>query len=180
MVYAKTVVHHWRLCAGALGACSSNTRPPRAGGRRLFHALSIARQAEAELTVVVVATRERVDVGCARCRHNAALWNREMRWLAEDALAEAADLVGPSRTVEYAMAYGEPKQALAGAAARSGADVKVVPWQPNGRLRRLYSSSIAEHLRRDGRWEVVVVPAATAQNSTTAFTAHPLPPDRVA
>jgi hypothetical protein len=69
------------------------------GREALFHALEVARNADAELTIVAVATRERVGVGCARCRANAVFWNREMRYLAEEALGEAAELVGRSRTV---------------------------------------------------------------------------------
>ena len=121
------------------------------GRAALLHALSIVRHAEAALTVVAVATPERVGVGCMRCRSNAAMWNREMRSLAEDALAEAAELVGRSRAIEFAVAYGDGcKSALASAALRSEAELIVVPWRPNGRLRRLASTSVAEHLRRDG------------------------------
>lgn len=51
-------------------------------------------------------------VRIARCRQSPALWNREMRSLAEEALAEAAALVGPSSATQYTIACGEPRAAL--------------------------------------------------------------------
>jgi hypothetical protein len=74
----------------------------RGRGARL-HALRVAREAGAELTVVVVATRERV-VGCARCRQSAVLWNREMASLAQEARDEAATVVGERPDTRYAIA----------------------------------------------------------------------------
>jgi nucleotide-binding universal stress UspA family protein len=126
------------------------------GRAALFHALSIARDADASLMVVAVARRERVGIGCASCRANTVFWNQEMKALAEDALADARALVGPSPTIDYAVACGSSaKEALVQAATASGADVIVVPSVPHSGLRRRFSSSLAEQLRRDGRWTVV-------------------------
>jgi nucleotide-binding universal stress UspA family protein len=119
----------------------------------------MARDIGARLFVVAVARRERVGIGCATCRATTAFWNQEMKALAEQDLAEAGDLVGPSSAVEYAVACGSsPREALAQAAARSGAELIVVPREPSGRLRRLFSSRLARQLRSDGRWTVVTPP----------------------
>jgi hypothetical protein len=86
--------------------------PSPLGRAALLHAMSVARDAGADLMVVSVAAHERADAGCARCRESAAIWNREMRSLAVEAVMEAASLVGPSRTVEYRVGYGQPIKAL--------------------------------------------------------------------
>lgn len=129
------------------------------GRAALFHALGLAQRAGAPLTVVTVATKEPV-VGCARCRQSTVIWNREMRLLAEEELAEARSLVGPAAGIDSAVAVGDPVKALGEAADRSGADVVVLPWEPGGRLRRLFSPAVAGRLRKAGRWEVIVAPAA--------------------
>lgn len=134
------------------------------GRAALSHALRLARQARVPLTVVSVARQEPVNVGCARCRQSAAIWNREMRLLADEQLAEAAGLVGADPAVEYKLAVGRAAQALADLAARSGADVLVLPCGPTGRIRGLFSSSVARELRKPGRWKVILAPAATARS----------------
>jgi hypothetical protein len=133
------------------------------GRAALWHALRGAREAGAELTVVAVATREPV-VGCARCRQSAVLWNREMASLAQDALAEAATIVGERPGPQYAIASGDRKRALAEAAAAHKAELVVVPWEPTGGLRGRFSAGLGEHLSRDGRWKVVVAPAAATED----------------
>ena len=135
----------------------------RRGRAALLHALRVAREGGAELTVVAVATRERV-VGCARCRQSAVLWNREMASLAQEALDEAATVVGERPGTRYAVAYGDRKRALADAAAASEAELVVVPWEPRGGLRGLFSAGLAEHLSRDDRWQVAVAPAAAVED----------------
>jgi hypothetical protein len=133
---------------------------PSARGRAaLLHAFHLARGGELPLTVVSVATKEPVNVGCARCRHSAAVWNAEMRAVAEDELAEAARILGSSPAVDYAVVAGRPAQAIGEAADHAGADVVVVPWEPGGRVRRLFASTVAEDLRRLGCWQVIVAPA---------------------
>src|SRR5947199_8283708 len=85
-----------------------------AGRAALFHALSIAREAEAHLTVSSVATRQPVGIGCASCRANTAFWNHELQTLAQEALAEAGHLLGPSATIDYVVARGSSsREALA-------------------------------------------------------------------
>jgi len=95
--------------------------------------LSLARQAQAPLTVLSVATQQRVDVGCARCRQSAVIWNREMGLLARESLAEAAALVGRSTNIDYEVARGRPRDALTEVAARTGADLIVVDLEPDAR-----------------------------------------------
>jgi nucleotide-binding universal stress UspA family protein len=129
------------------------------GRAALLHALHVVHHAGAELTVVAVATRERV-VGCARCRQSAVLWNREMASVAQEALDEAATIVGARPGTRYAIAYGDRKQALAEAAAAYEAELVVVPWEPTRGLRRRFSAGLAEYLSRDGRWEVTAAPVA--------------------
>ena len=142
---------------------------PLAHGRAaLFHALDLARRAGVPLTVTGVATMKPVNAGCARCRQSAAIWNREMRAVAAENLAEAANLLGPSLAVDYVVATGRAAHAIGEAADRAGADAIVVPWQPGGRLRRPFSRNIAEDLRRVGRWEVIVAPAATRKSKSEA------------
>jgi nucleotide-binding universal stress UspA family protein len=133
------------------------------GRAALFHALDLAEGAGVPLTVASEARKEPV-VGCARCRSNAVMWNLEMRAMAADELAEAARLVGPSAAVDYTLAIGDPVHALGQIADGSGADVIVVPSEPSGRIRRLFSARVAEGLSRAGRWEVIVAPAAMSQS----------------
>lgn len=142
------------------------------GRAALFHALGVARRAGAPMTVVSVTTNEPVNVGCARCRRSAAIWNRELRSLAQENLAEAAGLVGSSPAVDYAVAVGRPVHAIGQAADRSGADVIVLPWEPSGRLRRLFSSTVAEELGKAGPWEVIVAPAAAPRSVGDSYLVH--------
>lgn len=128
------------------------------GRAALGHALRLAREAGARLTVVSVATKEPVT-GCARCRSNAVLWNQEMRYLAHEDLAEAAELVGSAPSVDFTVALGDPARAVGEAAARNHADVIVLPWEPHGRLRGRLFSTLEERLQKTGRWRVIVAPA---------------------
>jgi nucleotide-binding universal stress UspA family protein len=175
--------------SGGSGAADSRPGPAAAGPRRrvlvsyessargraaLFHALGVAREAGVPLTVASVARKEPV-VGCARCRSNAVMWNRELRFLAEEDLTEAAGLVGPSPAIDYEVALGDPPRALSEVAARSGADVIVVPSESHGRLRRLFGTTLAADLSRSGRWHVIVAPAATSRTGGDPEVALPAP-----
>ena len=131
------------------------------GREALLHAAALARDAGAPLTVVSVATTVAVD-GCLRCRGSAVLWNREMQEVAHEALAEAERLVPDSVTASYEVAVGEPAEAISEAADEAHADVVVLPWERPRRLRRRFSSTVAEELRRPSRWHVVIAPPASA------------------
>ena len=135
--------------------------PSSHGREALFHASDIAREAGVPLTVVSVATKVPVD-GCLRCRQSAVLWNREMREVAREALDEAAGLLGPTSAVSFDVAVGQPALAIGDAADRAGADMVVLPWERERRVRRRFSSTVVEDLRRSGRWDVIVAPRASA------------------
>ncbi len=128
--------------------------PSKRGHAALRHAVSLARASGSRLIVTAVLPHAPVN-GCARCRQSAVLWNQEMRAVASEELADAAEIVGDYRDVEYATSYGEPLPATAEAAERCAADVIVLPEQPTG-LGRLFSPRIAEKLRERGDWEVLV------------------------
>jgi len=141
--------------------------PSQRGRAALLHALGVARQAAVPLTVVAVATQERVDVGCVRCRHSAALWNRELRALADEELAEAAKLVGPVSWVRYKVTVGRGARAISEAADSSGADVIVLPSERPRRFRRSSYNGVVEELRRAGRWTVIVAPESAAADANS-------------
>ncbi|MBS1885705.1 MAG: universal stress protein [Actinobacteria bacterium] len=134
------------------------------GRAALSYAVDLAHDLGVPLTVVSVVPEEPTDVGCARCRQSAVIWNREMRSLAAEELREAAGLVRPGATVDYVAAVGRPAEALGRAAERSDADLIVLPWEPGGRIRRLFSRTVAEGLRESGRWRVIVARAAPGRN----------------
>jgi nucleotide-binding universal stress UspA family protein len=125
------------------------------------HALGIAHPAGAALLVVAVVPHEATNVGCARCRWNAAMWNRELDAIAQEELGEAARLVGKPYAVEYDVARGPLATAIADAASRFRADLIVLPWRRSGRLRRLFSGDLVERVSRERAWRVVVAPTAT-------------------
>ena len=124
----------------------------------LAHAESVARETQASLTVLSVIPHEPENVGCTRCRHNAAMWNRELRAIADEELAEASTLLGTSAVAEYRVARGDWTKAIAQTASRAAADLIVLPWRRSGRARRLFSRGALERLRQAGRWQVVLVP----------------------
>jgi nucleotide-binding universal stress UspA family protein len=144
-----------RIVSRVLVAYESSPR----GRAALFHAMNLARDIDARVTVVAVARRERLRIGCATCQATTAFWNHEMQALAEQDLAEAGDLVGPAPTIEYAVACGSsPREALVQAAMNRNTVMIVVPREPTGRVRRLFSSRLARQLRSDGRWAIVTSP----------------------
>jgi nucleotide-binding universal stress UspA family protein len=135
------------------------------GRAALSHAVGIADAAGARLSVIAVVPHEPTNVGCTRCRWNAAMWNRELELIAKEELAEAASLVGGAPVVGYEVARGTQTTAIADAASRCGADLIIVPWRRPGRVRRMLARDLPELLRRDGRWQVIVAPAARAKTS---------------
>ncbi len=158
------------LREAALGASPAEPRPRHilvwyaetAQGRAaLQHAQSLAVAAAARLTVLAVVTRERTDIGCARCRQSAAIWNHEMEEIAHEALMAAAGALGRSPSVAYETAVGSEADAIATAAARGRADVIVLPWRRPRRLVRGRKPCLDERLRERGLWQVVISPPAT-------------------
>lgn len=134
---------------------------PSAGGRAaLAHARSLARDADAALTVTVIAAQESTTLGCATSRKNAVVWNRLMGEVAAEALAEAADFLHGTPDVDFEVLRGERTQALLSAAARVRADLIVLPRRPYGALGRIVSVDLAGRLRAHGMWTVLEVPPA--------------------
>lgn len=158
------------LRGAALGAMPAELRPRHVlvwyaetaqGRAALQHAQSLAVAAAARLTVLAVVTRERTDVGCARCRQSAAIWNHEMEEIAHEALTAAAGALRRSPSVAYETVVGSETDAIATAAARGHADVIVLPWRRPRRLVRTRKPSLDERLRERGPWQVVISPPAT-------------------
>ncbi len=94
------------------------------GRAALSYAVERARRDGAELTVLRAMPYERVDMGCASCRHGAAIRNREMRYDAEEALAEARGLVDDGASITYAIAKGQG----GGEIARAPSKRQAVSW----------------------------------------------------
>lgn len=152
-------------------ASASGALPPRQvlvvyessvdGRAALSYAEGVASAAGAPLTVVAAVPHERVDVGCARCRQSAVIWNHELGEIANEELSEAAGLLDESTAVGYDIARGAWTRAVADAAIRCGADLIVVASRRPGRNRRIFVRDREEPLRRAGSWQVVVAPPAT-------------------
>lgn len=130
------------------------------GRAALSYAVERARREGAKLTVLRAMPYDDVRVGCASCRHGAAIWNREMRYDAEEALCEARVLVGEDASVTYAIAQGQGAREIARAAQTARAGLIVLPSR-SPRLRRLGFASLADRVHRLGAWDTAVAPAAT-------------------
>ncbi len=138
------------------------------GRAALEHARMLASGPEARLTVVTVATYERVTVGCASCRHSAVLWNNEMAEIGHQELQAAARRIGSSPGVHYVLAVGSPESAIAEEAVARGCDVIVLPWR---RFRRLFGQRLRtfeDRLSDRGAWRVVIAPPAGANATDKA------------
>jgi len=135
---------------------------PSARGRAaLRFAGELASQAGKGLIVGVFAPLERLDVGCARCRHGAAIWNVEMGKVAHEELAEAARLLDPEGlSVRYLTIRGDDVAAITGAAVEFGADLLVVPFQADRRLGIFPRRTLAQRLAGDGAVTVIAGPEA--------------------
>lgn len=128
------------------------------GRAALSYAVERARREGAELTVLRAMPCERVDMGYASCRHSAAIWNREMRYDAEEALAEARELVDDGASITYAIAKGAAE--IARAAQTAQAQLIVLPSPRSPQLPRLWFASLADRVHGLGAWDVAVAPAA--------------------
>jgi len=143
------------------------------GRAALSYALERARREGAELTVLRAMPYERVNMGCASCRHSAAIWNREMRYDAEQALSEAREFVDDDASVTYAIAKGQGAGEIARAAQIAQTDLIVLPLTRSPRLARLGFASLADRLRGLGAWDVAIGPAATGSEQGTPVGAAP-------
>ncbi len=130
------------------------------GRAALSYAVERARREGAELTVLRAMPYDDVRVGCASCRHGAAIWNREMRYDAAQALSEARELVGDDASVTYLIAKGRGAGEIARASHEAQADLIVLPSPRLTRLPRFACASRVDRLRARGGWDVAVAPAA--------------------
>ena len=130
------------------------------GRAALRSAVGRARREGAELTVLRTMPNDDVRMGCASCRHGAAIWNREMRYDAEEALCEAREVVGDDASVTYAIARGQGAREIARAAQIARADLIVFASPRPRRLPRLGFVPIADRVHGLGPWDTVVAPAA--------------------
>lgn len=137
----------------------------RRGRAALRLAVELARERRSPLTVLSVTPLERENVGCARCREGAALWNVEMADVARQELREAERLLAGQRDVEvgYVVERGELAHSVASACACVGADLVVVPWQGRRPLGALRRRRLARRLGRQGELTVVVGPEPGAE-----------------
>lgn len=137
------------------------------GRAALSYAVDRARREGAELTVLRTMPYEDVRMGCASCRHGAAIWNREMRCDAAQALSEARELVDDDASVTYAIAKGQGARDIARAAQIAQADLIVLPLSRSPRVPRLGFASLADRLGGLGAWDVTIGPAATGSERGT-------------
>lgn len=137
------------------------------GRAALSYAVERARREGAELTVLRAMPYDDVRMGCASCRHGAAIWNREMRYDAAQALSEARELVGDDAPVSYVIAKGQGASDIARAAQIAQARLIVIPLGRSPRLPRLGFASLADRVSGLGAWDVTVGPTATASVPAT-------------
>ena len=143
------------------------TYEPSREGDAALSSRSTSRGRPEPAHVASVAPRERTDVGCARCKASARVWNEQLRLLAHERLSEAAKAIGDAPDVRYLAACGPERQVLAQAARECEADIVVVPWRRAERLRRLVRLSLAEDLSLRGPWEVVIAPRTASSPPPT-------------
>lgn len=121
-----------------------------AGQRALAQAQEIALRQSAHLTVMTVATPERL-IGCGRCLQGTALWNLEMKKIAHEQLTEARRLIADPDDVSYEVVIGDPVQAIVEMTRRTEAHTIVLPLVRAGRFappnRRNVGKRLAEALR---------------------------------
>ena len=133
-----------------LAACDLS----RGGRAALCWAAEAARSADAPITVVALARRERTDLGCGRCRQGAASWNQQLDEITSEQLARARALIGDGLRVSFEVAEGPAVSAVAQVAVRVRADLIVLPGHGLDWRR---GASAAARLRELGEWRVTVV-----------------------
>jgi len=129
----------------------------REGRAALLHAYEIADAEGADLTVLTVATQERV-AGCGVCMSGTVLWNHEMKKIAQEELAVARRMLDGAGQVSYETAVGDPDEAIAEAAWRAGALTVVLPWHRNRLLEPPNRRDVCEKVVRRGPWQVIAGP----------------------
>jgi nucleotide-binding universal stress UspA family protein len=118
------------------------------------HAVSIAGDHDARLTVVTVAVAEPTDRKC--CDLRSVYWNKVLRQIADEELAAARTAVGADARADFRVLSGRSVAiAVAREASRCGIDLVVVPRErgllPWSRTRRF------RQVRRRVRGSAVVV-----------------------
>jgi nucleotide-binding universal stress UspA family protein len=132
------------------------------GRAALLHAQHLSRATDARLTVLAVATHERV-VGCGRCLQGTVLWNIEMKKIAHEELCEAREILGPATPASYKLVVGRPADSISAAAAGKHADTVVLPWQRNRVLDPPQRRNVGRKVEANGPWKVIVAPRPAAK-----------------
>jgi nucleotide-binding universal stress UspA family protein len=127
--------------------------PP--GHRALSEAHNLARATDAHLTVVAVATHERV-VGCGRCLQGTVLWNLEMKKIAHEELLAAQKLLEPDVDVSFELMVGTPADSISAVATSRHAFAVVLPWQRNRRFDPPHRREVGRKIAVNGPWKVIV------------------------
>ena len=122
------------------------------GRRALAQGSVIARRRSARLTVVTVATQERV-IGCGRCLTGTVLWNIEMKKIAREELLEARRLL--SGGADYELVVGTPADAIIETAARLGVGTVVLPRLRTRRFGRPDRRHVRDKVAAHGPWVVL-------------------------
>lgn len=125
------------------------------GRSALAEAHALAQLHGAHLTVVTVATQERV-IGCGRCLQGTVIWNLEMKKIASEDLLEARRILDGADEVSFEVAVATPVDGLSDVAARAGAQAVVLPWQRSTMLTPPNRRNVAARVAGRGPWRVVV------------------------
>lgn len=129
----------------------------REGRAALLHAYEIAEAEGEDLTVLTVATQERV-AGCGVCMSGTVLWNHEMKKIAREELAVARRMLDGASQVSYEMVVGDPVEAIAEAAWRSGVLTIVLPWHRKRLIEHPSRRDVCQKVVRRGPWQVIAGP----------------------
>jgi nucleotide-binding universal stress UspA family protein len=128
-----------------------------AGRAALRRAYEIADTQHARLTVLTVATRERV-IGCGRCLQGTVLWNIEMKKIACEDLRAACLLLENAPNVEYEWVVGAPVDSITEIARSKQADTIVLPRQRTSLLTPPQRRHVSDRVGINGPWQVIVGP----------------------